>query len=296
LLSHCLHSSVRTYHVFCILLLRFLLPSTVLHPSPTSSSRNHSHPTYASLHHTACQQHSQLTHSSSATSLLSSPQRAFYFRSPSVLAFLLLSGDTELNPGPATFTVCTLNIRSILHPLHSAALSDLINSHNPDLFCITETWIKPTTTSAELLNCTPPNYSFTSIPRKHSGNSGGTGFLIREPFTELPTRLPNYSSFESSSITLQLSRSKISVYNMYRPPSSSPISTSNSVFLDDFNSFISFAATTPHEFMITGDFNIHLDNPTDHLTSQFLSLLSSFNLTQHVNFSTHNKKITFSTW
>jgi len=45
----------------------------------------------------------------------------------------------------------------------------------------------------------------------------------------------------------------------------------------------------------TGDFNIHLDNPTDHLTSQFLSPLSSFNLTQHVNFPTHNK-ITFSTW
>jgi len=39
------------------------------------------------------------------------------------------------------------------------------------------------------------------------------------------------------------------------------------------------------EFFITGDFNIHLDNPTDHLTCQFLSVLSSFNLTQHVNFT-----------
>ena len=55
---------------------------------------------------------------------------------------------------------------------------------------------------------------------------------------------------------------------------------------DEFNSFLSTAATTPHEFLITGDFNIHLDNPTDYYTSQFLS---SFNLTQHVNFPTHNK-------
>ena len=39
-------------------------------------------------------------------------------------------------------------------------------------------------------------------------------------------------------------------------------------------------STTPHEFIITGDFNIHLDNPTDTLTSQFLSMLSSINLTQ----------------
>jgi len=102
---------------------------------------------------------------------------------------------------------------SILHPLHSAALSDLIDAHNPDLFCLTETWIKPTTTSAELLNCTPPNYNLLSVPRNHSGNSsgigGGTGFLIREPFTQLPTSHPDFSSFELSSITLQLPRSKI---------------------------------------------------------------------------------------
>jgi len=73
--------------------------------------------------------------------------------------------------------------------------------------------------------------------------------------------------------------SKISVFNIYRPPSSSTFSKPFSVFLDEFNSFLSFAATTPHEFIITGDFNIHLDNHSDHATCQFLSLLSSFNLT-----------------
>jgi len=35
--------------------------------------------------------------------------------------------------------------------------------------------------------------------------------------------------------------------------------------------------------------NIHLDNPADTLTSQFLYLLSSFNLSQHVHFPTHDK-------
>jgi len=53
--------------------------------------------------------------------------------------------------------------------------------------------------------------------------------------------------------------------------------------------FLSTAATTPHEFLITGDFNIHVDNPTDQLTSQFLTVLSSFNLTQQVDFPIHNK-------
>jgi len=60
-----------------------------------------------------------------------------------------------------------------------------------------------------------------------------------------------------------------------------------SLFLDECNSFLSVAATTPHEFVTTGDFNIHLDNPSDHATSQFLSVLSSYNLIQHINFPTH---------
>ena len=43
-----------------------------------------------------------------------------------------------------------------------------------------------------------PNYTLLSVPRNHSGNStcigGGTGFLIREPFTQLPTSHPDFSS------------------------------------------------------------------------------------------------------
>ena len=40
-----------------------------------------------------------------------------------------------------------------------------------------------------------------------------------------------------------------------------------------------------------GDFIIHITNPNDHLTCQVLSLLSSFNRTQHVNFPIHNKNL-----
>ena len=160
--------------------------------------------------------------------------------------------------------------------------------------CLTETWIKHTTTCTELAHCTPPNYSLLSFPRpfnRPNTNSeaaaGGTAFLIREPFTQLPSYENSFTSFESSSVTLKLPGSKISVFNVYRPPSSSHYSKPNSVFLDEFNSFLSLAATTPHEFIITGDFNIHVDNCTNHFTSQFLPLLSSFNMTQHVHFPTH---------
>ena len=104
---------------------------------------------------------------------------------------------------------------------------------------------------------------FGNGSNKILSSGGGTAFLVREPFTQLSTSVPDFSSFESSSVTLQLSHSRLSVFNIYRPPSSSTYSKPFSVFLDDFSSFLSFPATTPHEFIITGDFSNHLINPAD---------------------------------
>jgi len=201
--------------------------------------------------YTACKQYSYLTSTSFAVLSIATCPCTYRCRNYFLLAFLLLSGDIELNPGPTNFTVCTLNIRSILTDTHSAALSGLTVSHHPDLVCLTETWIKPTTTITELANCTPPNYTFCSFPRNSSNRTrtdigGGTGFFIREPFKQVPTSLPKFTSFESSSVTLKLPHSMLSVFNIYRPPLSSRSSKPFSVFLDEFSSFLSTAATTPH--------------------------------------------------
>jgi len=111
--------------------------------------------------------------------------------------FFSFSGDIELNPGPENFTICIFNIRPNLHSLHSAALCDLINSHNPDLFRFTETWIKPTITSTALVNCTSPHYFFSSTPdfSKTSSSRAGTGFFILEPFSQLSILLCLISLF-----------------------------------------------------------------------------------------------------
>ena len=275
----------------CGLLSTFVLLSSLLYRSSVPCT---SHESTTTFHLTACQEFSPASPIASSLFSLLNFSLTLRCHTPCLLLLLLLSGDIEVNPGPANFTICTLNIRSILHPTHSAALSGLISSHNPDLLCLTETWIKHTTTCTELAHCTPTNYSLLSFPRpfnspnnKPEAAAGGTAFLIREPFTQLPSSENTFTSFESSSVTLKLPGSKISVFNVYRPPSGSHYSKPNSVFLDEFNSFLSLAATTPHEFIITGDFNIHVDSCTDHFTSQFLSLLSSFNLTQHVHFPTH---------
>ena len=64
----------------------------------------------------------------------------------------------------------------------------------------------------------------------------------------------------------------------------SSYSSSTSVFLQEFTILLSTATTIPHEFLITEDFDIHVDNPSDSFAWEFLKILSSTNLAQHVNF------------
>jgi hypothetical protein len=54
---------------------------------------------------------------------------------------IALARDVEPNTGPASseFSVCTFNIRSFTNPLHYTAVADVADSHNFDLFALTET-------------------------------------------------------------------------------------------------------------------------------------------------------------
>jgi len=108
-------------HFYCFII-AFLISSSLLHSCTTSSFSSHVRHTHAFLYRTACQEHSYLICTPSSFFLLLTRPRTPHCRSPFLQAFLLLSGDTELNPGPTNFTRCTLNIRSILHPFHSTLI------------------------------------------------------------------------------------------------------------------------------------------------------------------------------
>src|SRR6218665_1652819 len=174
-------------------------------------------------------------------------------------------------------------------------LTDLASSSRPpDLIALQETKISTSSTDAHISYSKPPGYSLHSFLRITPSSKspeisgGGSAFLVREPAIVLNSSRHTFKSFECSSITLQLSSDILTVFNIYRPPTSSIYySQKPSVFLDEFASLLSLAATTPNEFVLVGDFNVHVDTPSDTLPSSFLNLLSSVNLVQHVNFPTH---------
>jgi hypothetical protein len=154
----------------------------------------------------------------------------------------------------------------------------------------------PATTSAQLFHAIPHGFSFIRTPRPVSGSSscsivgGGTGFLVREPCKLLSSPSATFTSFELSTLAIKLPRKNLALYNIYRPPQStakSRLSSSFCQFLEDFRNLISIVSTSPYAFVITGDLNIHVDDPFDSNAIQFLSLLYHANLIQHVKFPTH---------
>ena len=216
------------------------------------------------------------------------------FKSSSlVTAFLLLlSGDIQSNPGPVT--ICTLNIRSLFHENRSTYIDEVIQANSPDVFALTETHHNLASTSpAQLSQATPPGFQLFSFPRllpdptNTEIHAGGVAFLCKDTLAPALPHLPLFKSFEAASVCLTSLSHKFTIFNVYRPPDSSTYSKPFSVFLDEFTSFLTLAATLPHNFLITGDFNIHCNDTSNPHTIQFLSVLSDFNLTQHITFPTH---------
>jgi len=106
--------------------------------------------------------------------------------------------------------MCTPNIRSFTNPLHCTAIADLADTRTIDIFVISETWISPNTTSAQLCYAIPLGFTYINTPRPVPNSctssivGGGTAYLLREPCKLLSTHTATFKSFELSYVTIKL--------------------------------------------------------------------------------------------
>jgi exonuclease III len=156
------------------------------------------------------------------------------------------------------------------------------------MFALTVTWITPSTTSAEPMHSVPTGFSLLRFPRLISPSNkskiigGGTALLVDDSCQILSSSSPVLNHLKILIVTLKFSKSTLTVFNVYRPSPSSTKAVPFSQFLTDFQTLVSLAArpTTSHKFLITGDFNVHLDDTQNSQTNHILSVLKSANLVQ----------------
>ena len=159
-------------------------------------------------------------------------------------------------------------------------LNEYIVNDKINIAAITETWFTPD--DEQLSNdLTPKGYDIFHATR--DGRRGGGVALIAESRFK-PSSIPTqtFASFVSISVKLSMKKAPLLVTTLYRPPEK-PMGT----FLSDFQTFLEEMLEFRGDILISGDFNIHIDNRTTSVVDRFHDLLDSFSLQQHVQIATH---------
>ena len=94
-------------------------------------------------------------------------------------------------------------------------------------------------------------------------------------------------SFEAMEVEVEVNSQIVSILIVYRPPPSSANKISTSLFMYEFSALLESYIIKTGSLLIAGDFNFHVDDTSDAVAANFLGLLESFDLRQHVHRYTH---------
>jgi hypothetical protein len=176
-----------------------------------------------------------------------------------------------------------LNCQSVNNK--SVLINNLIDDNDLDALVLTETW-HISNADLALRRSAPSCYSIVDAPRPgYAGfgpNYGGLAVVYRNCYSARVITISICpTSFEI--LVCHVNPVKLVLVTVYRPSSQNITET----FFEEFTSLLEIVSMYGSEIVLTGDFNIHIDDATDVNARRFLDLLDAFDLHQHVTLSTH---------
>ena len=166
------------------------------------------------------------------------------------------------------------NARSLLPKFDELLIS--ADSHQPDVICITESWLCSDIQDSEILIV---GYQLL----RHDRNRSGGGVLMYVAQHLVVKQLPSHPCLELLTVTLHYNNHRKCLSLFYRPPSSSAVEILSS--LHSYLELINIPQFTT--YILIGDFNINFYN---RIHPSLSNILSTFGLTQVVNDYTHIHK------
>lgn len=184
-------------------------------------------------------------------------------------------------------TLATLNARSIRNK--SATLTDVLSSHNLDVFALTESWHELDDDLAVRM-IRPAGYRSFDAARSSSGvglrkqRGGGVVLLYKDGITAKRLSFSiSPSTFELVGVSMTFASSSLVVLVIYRPGGE----VVDSQFYDELTVILEQLAAYSCPVVVTGDLNLHLDVADGKDTRRFQQLLDTFGLSQSVLGPTH---------
>ena len=155
------------------------------------------------------------------------------------------------------------------------------------MLTITEHWLTSRDAAIRAELC-PNGYKMFDHPRLDR-RGGGTGLIYRESLNveNIDAGASVRGPYEFSEWIIRSPSHNLRIVVIYRPPYSVNHPVSANVFLTEFSEYLESLVLCKEQLLITGDFNIHVDDANDVEGKRFLDMLTSFGLNQHVNQPTH---------
>ena len=148
-----------------------------------------------------------------------------------------------------------------------------------------QTWLKEDDDINRIVcgNLTPPGYSLVHTARQRK-QGGGVAIVHRSSLKVSKQTVTVFETFEHIEVLLQTDSDYVRLAVVYRPPSSP-----KSQFIEEFTTYLDNHALSSGKLLVLGDFNIHIEDPSDQTSLKLKELLFSLNLNQHVKEATHEK-------
>ena len=187
---------------------------------------------------------------------------------------------TQTNSGKLLdFTV--LNTRSVNNK--ALKVKDFVVRTRSDILALTETWLKGNQDDEKVIkDLCPEGFKLPHEPRLIR-RGGGVGLLHHAGLRIIQQELVSVESFEYTELVLKAVHQCYRIVVLYRPPNKALVNR----FFHEFATLLEQLAIAPGDLILTGDFNFHIDDDEDSEAKQFMALLESFSLKQHVKGSTH---------
>lgn len=181
-----------------------------------------------------------------------------------------------------------LNCRSVKNK--SLSINDFVVSNDIDILAITETWLGSTVDGSVMKELVPSGYKILYKSR-NDRRGGGIALLFKTNIDvkQFPPSENNFTHFEHMEFSIYSTGLRFRLCVIYRPPPSKSNGFRIATFFEEWDRYLDEHTILPHETLITGDFNFHLDNPSDPDALHFLQTLENRHLVQHVNDATHDR-------
>jgi hypothetical protein len=178
-----------------------------------------------------------------------------------------------------------VNTRSIRNKVDD--YMEHLSTSNIDVSLITETWMShmDTQTIAELKS---DSYDFDHVPRLER-MGGGLAIHWKKEYTVKRLKDGKHDSFDYAEWKLTSQARSVVIILVYHAPYSTVSPVTNTMFLEEFAEYLA-EITTDYlgcDYLIAGDFNIHMDDHTDSTAHNLQDILECNGLVNHVEVPTH---------